>query len=329
MVTASIITIAVALLATLSEWLHQRRSRRARTLAFAQYGDPASWTAVVPLARVLALSSTVFGCVLLVQYRPDRMASERSNEYSQRLLICLDVSPSMYVKDAGNGVPKQMRSVQAYEAVRPLLDTLDPHDTRVTVTAFYTKTMPVLTDTYDFNLVRNVLNALPLYNAFKPGDTDLIAGVRSALDIARPWARGSATLLVISDGDSNAVAKGPLHVPPSIAETIVVGVGDIARSSKINNRHTRQDAASLRSLALRLGGEYIDCNQTVLPPRFIHRLSMQAPEPPVDRKARDIGLASAASGALLSTIVGPMLLWFGRRHESRTDKARNLQGALS
>jgi len=328
MVIALTIAIAAAMLATLGEWMHRRRSRRARTLAFAHADGPAAWTAAAPAARVLALSSMVFGCVLLILYRPDLQVSERSDEYSQRLLICLDVSPSMYVMDAGVGMPRQMRAIQGYEAVRPLLDSIDPSDTRVTLTAFYTRAVPVLLDTDDFNLVRNILNALPLYNAFKPGDTDLRGGVESALQLAKPWPRNSATLLVISDGDSDSRSMGSFHIPPSIAQTIVVGVGDAGVASKIGDgdRRTRQDAASLRSLAARLGGEYIDCNQTVLPPRFTRRLSMRAPRPPVDRRGRDIGLVSVASGSLLGALVGPALLWLGRRRKGHTSILQNSQG---
>ncbi len=52
------------------------------------------------------------------------------------------------------------------------------------------------------NVVRNVLDGLPLYAAFEAGPTKLSSGVNDALAYARKWKADSATLLVISDGDS-------------------------------------------------------------------------------------------------------------------------------
>lgn len=329
MVIAAVIASIAALLGALGEWLHHRRVGRACTLAFGGGATPARWTVAVPIVRVIALGLAVFGCVLLTRYQPHGVGAARTKEYSQHLLFCLDVSPSMYVSDAGTTIPKKMRATQGYEAVRPLLDSVDPSDTRVSVIAFYTKSIPVLSDTDDFELVRNELNALPLYYAFQPGETDLQAGVNGALQFARPWAKGSATLVVISDGDSNAGLTGTLPVPASIAQSIVVGVGDPGRSSEIANRRTRQDVGSLRMLAARLGGEYVDCNQSALPPFLTRRLSMQPPRSPSDRRDRDIGLACVCSGALLAASVSPALLWFGRRVEQGRMRTHGLRGVPS
>ena len=187
----------------------------------------------------------------------------------------------------------------------------------------------MLLDTDDFNLVRNVLDALPLHNAFQSGETDLQAGVNGALDLARSWAPDSAMLVVVSDGDSNAGLTGVRPVPPSIAQTVVVGVGDIGRTSVIGDRRTRQDAASLRQLASRLGGEYIDCNQTILPPRHTRRLLMRAPKPPIDRLERNIGLACIGAGSFAAALVGPVLLRYGRRTSPGVRFAAVPHGAIS
>lgn len=326
---AAAIGIVALLLGAAGEWMHRARARRARALAFGPGMDAAAWVGAAPVVRVLGLTLAAFGCALLLQYEPALLDRERADNFSKRLLICLDVSPSMYAVDAGpDDLARHPRALWAYQAVRPLIQSLDPADTRISLTAFYTDSVPILIDTHDFNLVHNVLNGLPLHTAFNPGGTDLVAGVNTALRMAGPWAEGSATLLVISDGDSEASLSGIVRVPPSIAQSIVVGVGDAGRASAIGDRRTRQDATSLRTLAMRLGGEYIDCNQSALPARFVHQLRMAAATPPVDRAMRDIALACAAAGSLLSAAIGPLLLRFGRR-SPRSHSARRARGVLT
>jgi Ca-activated chloride channel family protein len=134
----------------------------------------------------------------------------------------------------------------------------------------------VLKETYDKNVVANVLDGLPMYVAFEPGATDLNKGVAATVDLARPWARKSATLIVISDGDAEH-PPAPVARPDSIADAIVIGVGDPNRGSIVGGHNSRQDASSLKQLAARLGGVYHEGNQHHLPSEILDKLTMINP----------------------------------------------------
>ncbi len=314
MVIASYIAVGVLLLALLGEWLHARRIRAVAFLAFGRGGRPPAWTRLTPLARAIGLPMVVWGAIALLTYRPtDGSPVMASARYSKQVLICLDVSPSMSIRDAGPDLPKQTRAEWAAKIVRPVLDEIDTSvDTRITLVAFYTSGIPVIADTWDKNVVANMLDGMSLSTAFKPGSTDLVAGVNAALERARPWAAHSTTLLVLSDGDSDAKASFLSRVPRSIAQSIVLGVGDRSVASRVSDRRSRQDAESLRSLAMRLGGEYIDCNRSAVPVSLASHLSMTTPASPIAAYQRTLGLGSVAVGSLLFAAVQPLLLRFGR-----------------
>jgi Ca-activated chloride channel homolog len=327
MVTAIIIASVVLVLASVGEWLHARRVARASRLAFG-INPRRLWTYVAPVLRVVGVTALALGGVVLAMFDPRLATPQRDAEFSKRLLICLDVSPSMLVVDAGPNATKVTRARWAIQAVRPLLDSLDTrNDTRISLVAFYTgEPKTILADTADKEVVYNMLDGLELFRMFEPGDTDLQAGVNGALRVAKPWAEGSATLLVISDGDSNAGLTGLRALPPSIAQTIVVGLGDTEKTSEIGSRRTRQDSASLRSLAHRLQGEYVDCNRGSLSPATSTRLSMRAPSPPVTAYQRNVALACVGVGGVIAGVMTPALLRFGRRSAISTSAQPALSG---
>ncbi len=332
MVIAMIFAITFGGVVIGAEAVHQRRSRRSEALAlgFGASGArrPSPWTRAVPAGRVAAMCLVVFGAVTLLQYRPEMLQTVRTDEHSQRILICLDVSPSMHVADAGAASAPITRAARVRHIVGPMLSSVNPSDTRVSVVAFYTRAVPLLVDTIDFDLVNNAIDGLPISTAFEAGETDLLGGVTESLQLARSWAPGSTTLVIVSDGDSNAGMLAPPRVPPSIAQTVVIGVGDTQRYSAIGNRKTRQDAASLRRLAAALGGEYIDGNRASLSPRYSRWLSMSPPEPPVSRRERNIAIACLSSGALIAVMIGPALAWFGSRGRL-AQPSRIVNGGLS
>ncbi len=169
----------------------------------------------------------------------------------------------MLIKDAGPDEEKVTRSQWAGKVVQGVLDRLDMKETRISMVVFYTKAMTVLTDTTDKNVISNMFDGLQLYVAFDPGPTDLASGVNSALQIARPWARRSTTLIIVSDGDAKS-ELGQVTLPPAIADTIVIGVGDPNKASIVSGHSSKQEAMSLKTLAARLGGTYHEGNR--LPP---------------------------------------------------------------
>jgi len=314
MVMALVAAAIVAALVALAEGLHTRRMNRVAKLAFGPRGRPAFWVPVVPIVRCLAAGAATWGAAVLLTYDPVEIDTEPSPKASKQLLICLDVSPSMQLKDAGPDAQKVSRAAWSGKLVQAILDRLDMKSTRISVVGFYTKALPVLKETYDKNVVANVLDGLPLYVAFEPGATDLNAGVRASVDMARPWARKSAMLLVISDGDAEH-APASIPRPDSISDVIVIGVGDPDRGTIVGGHNSRQDVASLRQLAARLGGVYHQGNQKHLPSEILEGLAMISP-----RTARNLGLREAAlialgAGAGALGLIGPALVLLGRPGE--------------
>lgn len=314
MVSAIISAVAVMALVALAEWRHARRVRRHAHLAFGAAARGRGWTRLAPAVRALGLGLVTLGGVLLWRFDPQSAAARPSPAASKRLLICLDVSPSMLIRDAGPDFPRVARAKWAAEALRPVLDAaLASDDTRITVVGFFDKAIPILIDTYDRNVVVNLFDGLRLDYAFSGPDTDLQAGVNGALELARTWARDSATLVVISDGDSRSGLTGLRPVPPGIAQTLVMGVGDVNTATEINGRRSRQDDRSLRLLATKLGGRYDDCNRVPLPASVPFNLTMRAPVALDAAAQRALGLAALGVGGVLTGTIGPVLLRWGRR----------------
>ena len=173
------------------------------------------------------------------------------------------------------------------------------------------QTLPVLTETFDKDVVRNALDGLPMYAGFEPGATDVQRGVNKCLEIARLWPSGSATLLVVSDGDT---LTSPMsgYIPDSIADTIVIGVGDPVRSSIVGGHSSRQDTMSLKQLSARLGGIYHEGNVKHLPTEVLEGLTMLSPRAGEGLGSRELALVALVSGTSVLALATPLLLAFGR-----------------
>ena len=178
---------------------------------------------------------------------------------------------------------------------------------RVSVVAFYTTAKPVVVDTYDIEVVKNVLNDLPLDMAFNVGKTSLIAGVKESVALARSWQPGSTTLLIISDGDAIPDTGLPA-LPPAISQVVIMGVGNARAGQNIDGHLSRQDAPTLRQLATRLRGAYHDINEKHLPSAQLDALSKTLPmRDETGKSRREFALASVAIGAVLLAAL-PVLL---------------------
>jgi Ca-activated chloride channel family protein len=184
-----------------------------------------------------------------------------------------------------------------------VLDRVALEQAKVTVVAFYNGAKPVVVDAEDPNVVRNILADLPLDYAFDLGKTNLFAGLTEAFNIAKPWREKSATLFVVSDGDTVPEAGMPVP-PPSIGRVIVLGVGDSRVGKFIDGHQSRQDAATLRQVAARLHGVYHDGNEKHLPSQFIADLAQALPLRE-DTKAgkRELAICATAAGAFLVAAV--------------------------
>ena len=152
-----------------------------------------------------------------------------------------------------------------------------------------------------------------MHFAFDPGKTRLFDGLEEAARIARPWNPESATLLLISDGDT-VPASGMPKMPPSIGGTLILGVGDPLKGSFIDGRQSRQDVAVLRQIATRLGGEYHDGNLKHVPTAMLRRLgSLEVASERFQLTMREVALISCAFSAFVLAFLPIMLHLFGSR----------------
>jgi Ca-activated chloride channel family protein len=297
-----------------AEWLHARRARRVAHLAFGPEGAPAAWTRAAPLLRCLSLSALAFGLVALLFVPPRAFDAEgevkRDDSDPQHVLLVLDVSPSMKLKDAG---PKRdkTRMARAREIMESFFDRVPLKDWRVSVVAFYTGAIPVVEDTSDFEVVRNILGDLPMNYAFQSGKTELFAGLKGAAEMAEKWKRDSATVIVVSDGDT-VPASGMPRLPPSVRSVLVVGVGDSKAGSFIDGRNSRQDVSTLRQVATRLGGTFFDGNEKHLPSALVAEAAWrEGDDDLVSWGLREFALCAVVAGAAVLSSLPLLLARFG------------------
>lgn len=323
---AILVALGAAAIVALAEWIHGRRIARVARLAFGASGRAARWTTLVAPARAIAAGLAVWGLLFLASYDPVEIDRAPAKIASNHLLLLLDVSPSMQIKDAGSPETKISRAARAGEVVQGVLDRLDMERTRITIVAFYTKALPIVQDTFDKEVVRNALDGLPMHAAFEPGPTDLQKGLDKAYEIARVWPADSATLLIVTDGDVTATRATP--TPASVADTIVVGLGDPNKGMSVNGHSSRQDAMALRQVAARLGGIYHDGNRRHIPSEIVAGLTMVAPRVGGAWSERDLAMFAMALGCSTLGLLGPVLLFFGRPHSFTQARAAIASGAV-
>lgn len=310
MTIAESIALAVAVLVILAEWLHARRCARVARLAFGPQARARVWTKAVPPLRVLAATALTWGLITLLLLAPRAKRPQFVPEGGFRhLIIALDVSPSMQLKDAGPE-RQQTRAARAAEVILSVLSRAALEQVRVSIVAFYTTAKPAVVDTYDIAVVKNILNDLPLEMAFDVGQTSLIAGIRESVALAQPWQPGSTTLLVVSDGDA-VPDTGLPEMPRSIGQVLILGVGSARSGQNIDGHLSRQDASTLRQLATRLRGVYHDVNEKHLPSQQLAALATTLPmRDETDKGRREFALAATAIGATLLAAL-PVLLAIG------------------
>ena len=228
----------------------------------------------------------------------------------------------MQLKDAG-ATRQQTRAQRASELLTSMLERVRLDQVRISVVAFYTGAKPVVVETSDLDVVKNILNDLPLDYAFDIGKTELMDGIREAALLAKNWREGSATLILVSDGDT-VPDSGMPGLPKSIGHVLVVGVGDARAGKFIDAHQSRQDSSTLRQIAKRLGGVYHDGNERHLPSAQLAALAKLLPlQKGSETGRREISLIAVAVGACLLTglplalALGGSSWQAGRRRSSR------------
>lgn len=297
------IAIAVFVLGLLAEWLHLRRSKRIAYLAFGPSAKPRRWVSAVPVLRSVSLAAVVWGLLVLRDLHGGSWLPESSQvtheDEIHHVVIALDVSPSMLLKDAGPE-GRQSRAERARDVLRSLIERLGMQRTRVSLVAFYGKARPVVVDTSDGEVVSNILNGLPLEQAFVPGKTDMYEAVKSAATIGKTWNPASATLLLISDGDTLPTEKQP-QLPRAFGNVRILGVGDPHQGQWIDDHSSRQDERSLKQLALQLNGTYVNVNRKHLSSDDLGDIAALVPE----AQNTDVG---QREWAILSLVAGSFVL---------------------
>jgi Ca-activated chloride channel family protein len=297
-------------LAIAGEFVHHRRTARLAALAFGPAMKPRRWTKAAPTLRVLAVTAVAWGLTVLFFMEPKVFKAREATANQQRhVIIVLDVSPSMKLDDAGTD-GKQRRSKRASELMVSFFKRVPMELVKLTVVATYTGAKPVVVDTRDVAVVKNILDDLPLDHAFDSGKTDLFSGIREAARIAHPWERDSTTIVILSDGDTVPAAGMP-QLPSSVSEVVLVGVGDPRTGKFINGYQSRQQAAAMQQVALRLHGTYHDGNQYQLPSDLLRRM-IAVPEPGFFEKLtlREYALFALGAGSFALALL-PWLLHMG------------------
>jgi Ca-activated chloride channel family protein len=310
-----LIAAAIALLAcAAAEWLHARRVQRIAQLAFGPDRAPALWARLVPALRPLACAFLAWGLTTLMVIEPRRYAQTGSDEAfaadPKHILLVLDVSPSMRLEDAGPE-KKQARMARARGLMESFFERIPLEEYRVSVVAVYNGAKPVVVDTRDFEVVRNILGDLPMHYAFPAGKTKLFDGLEEAAKLAKPWDPRSTIVLLISDGDT-VPATGIPRMPESVKSVLIVGVGDPQVGKFIDGRHSRQDVSTLKQIAARLGGSFHNGNEKQLASSLIAEATGAEEEPVWERlDRRDYALIAILAAAGLLSLLPLLLHYFG------------------
>ncbi len=302
--------LAAAALVAWGEWLHARRIGRIGRLAFGPAAKPRHWTGLAAPLRVATAAGMAWGLVTLLSFDAQSRQRTSPGRVPRHLMVLLDMSPSMLLKDAGEQ-GSLSRKQQAADVLRSALDRAADGETLITIAGFYTEARLLVEQCRDRELIRHIAAELPYHITFHPGKTDLLGSLNQTGAMMKDWPRKSTTLLVLTDGDTVA-PSGLNPMPPSVAATIVAGFGDAGRGTFIDGHISRQDSGQLSQLARRLGGGYFNCNQRHIPSEALQVLSDSGSSTARWRADRRLlALGAFSLGALVWCLLPLLLASFG------------------
>ncbi|MDB6171368.1 MAG: hypothetical protein JWL59_679 [Chthoniobacteraceae bacterium] len=320
--------IAILLLASLAEWLHARRIRVLGRLAFGPKGMPNGWTRIVPVLRPLCLAAFTWGLatLLILKIGSADGGSEKdaANKNATRLVFVADLSPSMYLQDAGPD-GKQTRHARMREVVEAILQRVSGN-LRFGVIGFYTESLPVIMEARDPELVRNVFNGLPLTYAMPLGQTDLGQAINAALKLVDGFPEQSTRLIIFTDGDSVNLVPIALR-PKSVKEVLILGLGNTHKGSFIDGHQSRQEGDILGKLATDLNGTYSDVNERHLSTSALGDLVVTAPLPGHGLSLAEMAVLAMVGGASICALIPVVLEFFGSDWKVDRPKERASQTA--
>ncbi len=308
------ITLGVLAIALAAEGLHFLRVRRVAQLAFGPHGRPRAWSYAAPPLRVAALTALCWGFLslwLVVEARVHNQSKIEEQDY-KHLILVMDVSPSMNLKDAGPEL-KETRRMRASKILESLFNRVPMREFKITVIGVFSDAKPLLKESTDIEVVRHIVEDMPLSHAFKPEKTKLLDGINLAAKMAVGWNPRSATMIVVTDGDT-VPATGMPDLPDAIANVLIVGVGDPVAGQYIDGHQSRQDIATLRQVANRLRGVYHNGNQLHLSSQIVSRLTQtNKDDEPTKWTRREWSLAAIICGASIYSLLPILLCYFGSR----------------
>jgi Ca-activated chloride channel family protein len=227
-----------------------------------------------------------------------------------RLVFVADLSPSMYLKDAGPE-GKQTRQERMREEVEAVLMRVGG-DLRYGVIGFYTEAHSVVMDARDPELVRNVFNGLPLQYVMKAGSTDLGTAINAAVKVVDGMPAQTVRLVVFTDGDTIPL-QPILPRPKSVKDVLVLGVGNPRKGTFIAGHQSRQDAEVLATVARSLRGSYFDVNEKHLPTAALGDLVQRTPLPKSGLDLAQWAVLAMALGSAILALLPVALQYAGSR----------------
>ena len=326
---AELAACLVLVLVAGAELLHARRSHRIAPLAFGPGRRPAPWALLAPVLRVSSIAALTWGLTTLLLLRPKVHNVQTIPESQLRhVVLVLDVSPSMRLEDAGpTGLQSRMR--RGADIMESFFKRVAIEQYRISVVACYNGAKPVVVDTRDIEVVRNILRDLPMHHAFRVGKTDIFSGLEEAARICHPWRPRSTTVVLLTDGDT-VPATGMPKMPASVSGVLVVGVGDPRTGKFIDGRQSRQEVTTLRQVAIRLGGVYHNGNEKHLGTATLEELTAVSGESKVDRwTRREYALIACAVGAPCWALLPILLHFAGTRWHPGVPNGRAREALLA
>jgi Ca-activated chloride channel family protein len=314
---------AVVLLAALwAERIHARRTAAVAWLAFGPKGAPRAWTRVAAPLRIVAATALAWGLTILAvsPIAPLEATGSTTDEIApqdlQRVILLLDVSPSMAIKDAGPNKDIERRA-RVHDVIEGIFPRISLGRTRFSVIGFFSVARPIVVDAFDTAVIKNVLGNSTLVWALAPeqsgvvAKTDVIAGLNAAAEMARDWTPKSTTLILCTDGDTVDFSQIP-KLPSSIHQVQIYAVGDPIVGTFIAGHDSRQKVEILRRLASEMGGAYYDVNTRHVPTTALAQLAI-TPPPPARRGLtwKDLALIAVVAGAVLLATLPILLEYFG------------------
>ncbi len=317
-----LIAIAVALLATFGEWMHWRRVERIKRLAFGPGETPAIWARSAWLLRVVALTAACWGFASLyfvVEAQVHNKQGIPENEM-KHLVLVVDVSPSMLLQDAG---PEGLttRRQRASDLLESLFGRVPMRQFKISLIAVYSDAKPLLKDSRDHEVVRTIIEEMPLLHAFRPGKTKLMEGIKLTAQMVKSWNPNSTHVVILTDGDTVA-DKGMPQMPASVRDVIVVGLGDNKSGKFIDGHQSRQDTGTLRQIANRLRGTFHDGNKKHLPTKIANRFFDPVGEAGVASwNRREWSIFACVAGSFIFAMLPVMLHYFGTSFVAGTKRS--------